>query len=364
MGSALVQTHHYAKAVNYYKETIKTTDDPNLKLQLANLYMQLKQYEKAEQLLAGEIDLEKSKKIDDVESLRYRTKLYMLLSNIYEESGKNATALSVLREGRDNQSRVRKLCTLEQSGISEDVIKTSVEISMKLAELSTATREFEQAINHYKDALFISPDNPSILAALAKLYMQMNYLDLCQQTCSTLLNFDPENEQASVMMADIAFRKIDFDMALFHFTQLLTKQPTNWTALVRLVEIMKRTGNIENVPQYLQQAEQYAQTKKEAGLQYAKGLYEWYSGNLNAALRYFNLARQDLQWGQKAIYNMIEICLNPDDEMLGDNLIDPDDLEYRDSRSMAIKTGMVIFNFILRIIRSVSEIIIYVIKYI
>lgn len=36
---------------------------------------------------------------------------------------------------------------------------------------------------------------------------------------------------------------------------------------------------------------------------------------------------------------MIEICLNPDDEMLNDQIIDPDDSEYRDSRSMAIKTA-------------------------
>lgn len=36
---------------------------------------------------------------------------------------------------------------------------------------------------------------------------------------------------------------------------------------------------------------------------------------------------------------MIEICLNPDDEIMGDQFIDVDDIEYRDSRSMALKTG-------------------------
>lgn len=116
MGSALVETHHFARAVNYYKETIKTTDSPDLKLQLADLYMQLKQYDKAEQLLTKEIDGEKNKKIDDLVSLQYRTKLYMLLSQIYEKGGKMAMALAVLKDGRDNQSRVRKLCSIEQTG--------------------------------------------------------------------------------------------------------------------------------------------------------------------------------------------------------------------------------------------------------
>lgn len=128
-------------------------------------------------------------------------------------------------------------------------------------------------------------------------------------------------------------------MAQFHFIQLLSKQPTNWPALVRLVEIMRRTGNLEDIPQYLKQAEQNSnQSNQEAGVFFAKGLYEWYTGNLNAALRYFNNARQDSQWGRKAIVNMIEICLNPDDEMLGEQFVD-DDMDYRDSRSMALNTG-------------------------
>lgn len=90
-------------------------------------------------------------------------------------------------------------------------------------------------------------------------------MELCQQTCTNLLNLDPENESASIMMADIAFRKVDFDMALFHFTQLLNKQPTNWAALVRLVEIFRRTGNVDGAAPFLEKAEQNC-TKKELGI--------------------------------------------------------------------------------------------------
>lgn len=75
------------------------------------------------------------------------------------------------------------------------------------------------------------------------------------------------------------------------------------------------------------------------GFCYCTALYQWYSGNLNAALRNFNNARLDTEWGKKAICNMIEICLNPEDEMLGDQFFDGDDSEYRDSRTMALKTG-------------------------
>lgn len=44
----------------------------------------------------------------------------------------------------------------------------------------------------------------------------MNYLELCQQTCSALLKADPENEAASVMMADLAFRKVFYRLHIFY----------------------------------------------------------------------------------------------------------------------------------------------------
>lgn len=167
-------------------------------------------------------------------------------------------------------------------------------------------------------------------------------MELCQQTCSTLLTTDPENEAASVMMADIAFRKVDFETASYHFKQLLNKQPTYWTALARLVEVMRRTGGLDQVPQYLKKAEEISDRPAQvAGLAYCNGLYEWYTGNPNAALRHFNNARHDQEWGQQSIYNMIEICLNPEDEMLGDAFDNIEDLEYRDSRTMALRTGII-----------------------
>lgn len=36
----------------------------------------------------------------------------------------------------------------------------------------------------------------------------MNNPEKCEQTCSILLNADPNNESAAVMMADLAFRKV------------------------------------------------------------------------------------------------------------------------------------------------------------
>ncbi len=38
---------------------------------------------------------------------------------------------------------------------------------------------------------------------------------------------------------------------------------------------------------------------------------------MNEALHCFNQARKDSEWGERALFSMVEICLNPENEMLG-----------------------------------------------
>lgn len=82
MGKALVQTHYFNRAVEYYKKSIKEISDPELKLQLAELYLNLREYEKGELLLLDELDEEHRKSIaDDINDLLYRYALALVISN-------------------------------------------------------------------------------------------------------------------------------------------------------------------------------------------------------------------------------------------------------------------------------------------
>lgn len=81
------------------------------------------------------------------------------------------------------------------------------------------------------------------------------------------------------------------------------------------------------------------------GLNYCKGLYEWYNGNPNGALRFFNNARQDVEWGKQSIFNMIDICLNPEGDLPNELASEhADDTEHMDSRAMALKTAHRLLN--------------------
>lgn len=98
---------------------------------------------------------------------------------------------------------------------------------------------------------------------------------------------------------------------------------------------------MDNLEEWLHRAEQeMSNANLTAGYYYCAGLLDWRMGRLNSALRQFNFARRDPEWGQQAIYNMIEICLDPDDDSsLSNEVFNDDDVEYQDSRTMALKTA-------------------------
>ncbi|XP_053697755.1 tetratricopeptide repeat protein 21B-like [Sabethes cyaneus] len=340
LGRAYVKTHQYKKAISYYQEAIRTPENFLLKLDLAELFLKLKQYSNAEQTLVDEMELSKSEN-EDIMRLQLKTKQLLLLAKIREKAGYLSSSLNTLKEARDNQYKILKRLFVDQN-IQQEQNKILAKTCILMAEQSIALRDNEQAIHHYNEALKIIPGDVNVLVALARAYMQLNNMDQCQLICAEILQKELNNEAASVMMADLCFRRMDFENAAYHFSQLLVSQPTYWTALTRLIEVMRRSGTLNDVEPFFRRAEDLCnRPDTEAGLNYAKGLNDWYNGNPNSALRFFNNCRRDAEWGQQAIYNMIEICLNPDGDLPNEGVVDigADDLEIKDSRAMALKTA-------------------------
>lgn len=81
-------------------------------------------------------------------------------------------------------------------------------ICVLLAEHSILLRDNHQAILHFKEALKHLPDDIKIMTSVARLHMQVNNLVECQTICSKILKFEPNNEAASVMMADLSFQGV------------------------------------------------------------------------------------------------------------------------------------------------------------
>lgn len=115
LGRAYVKTHQYMKAINYYTDAINSPENYSLKLDLAELYLKLKQFKNAEETLMEQIEAEKME-TEDLTLLQSRTKELLLLARVREKSGNIAASLETLKEARDNQYRIKKRINLDQTG--------------------------------------------------------------------------------------------------------------------------------------------------------------------------------------------------------------------------------------------------------
>lgn len=95
----------------------------------------------------------------------------------------------------------------------------------------------------FTEALSHDETHEPSLVAMAQLALQQiqqkpkgdfvdKYLDECEQYCIGLLRLNPTHEKATMMLADIMFRKNKFTQAIEYYEQLLEKKPCNYAALV------------------------------------------------------------------------------------------------------------------------------------
>uniref|UniRef100_A0A671SJH7 Tetratricopeptide repeat protein 21B-like n=1 Tax=Sinocyclocheilus anshuiensis TaxID=1608454 RepID=A0A671SJH7_9TELE len=336
IGKALVKTHNYVKAINYYEAALKSGQQNFLRYDLADLLMKLRQYERFEKVLQEALTHDP---VNELPLLTEDCRYLVLLAKVQSKVNKNDEALMSLQ-------RVLKRVQLEQPDSVSVQKQLTAEICSEIAKHCSSQRGYERAVKFYKEALVYCESDSKVMLELAQLYLTLDDVEACQQQCSAILKNDPVNESATLMMADLMFRKQDYEQAVFHFQQLLERKPDNYPTLSRLIDLLRRAGKLEEVPRFLEMAEKHSSRAKfEPGYNYCKGQYLWYTGEPNDGLRHFNKARKDNDWGQNAVYNMIEICLNPDNETIGGEVFENLDgdvgnsTEKQESEQLAVRTS-------------------------
>ncbi|KAM7105392.1 tetratricopeptide repeat protein 21B [Molossus nigricans] len=343
IGKALVKTHNYSKAITYYEAALKSGQQNYLCYDLAEVLLKLKLYDKAEKVLQHALAHEP---VNELSALMEDGRSQVLLAKVYSKMERPGDAVTSLQQARELQARVLKRVQVEQPDTVPAQKHLAAEICAEIAKHSVAQRDHEKAIQFYREALAHCETDNKIMLELARLYLAHDDPDACLRHCALLLQSDQDNEAATTMMADIMFRKQDYEQAVFHLQQLLERKPDNYMTLSRLIDFLRRCGKLEDVPRFFLMAEKRnSRAKLEPGYQYCKGLYLWYTGEPNDALRHFNKARKDNEWGQNALYNMIEICLNPDNETVGGEVFENLDrdlgnsTEKQESVQLAVRTA-------------------------
>lgn len=341
IGQAYVKTHQYTKAINYYEAAQKISGQDFLCCNLAELFLKLKKFSKAEKVLKQALDHDFVK---DIPSMMNDVKCLLLLAKVYK-SHKKEDVMETLNKAMDLQSRILKRVPLEQPEMIPSQKQLAASICILFGEYYLAEKEYAKAVRSYKDALSYSPTDNKVVLELAHLYLLQGHLDLCEQHCDILLQTEKNHEMASVMMADLMFRKQKYEAAINLYHQVLEKAPDNFPVLNKLIDLLRRSGKLEDAPAFFELAKKMSsRVPLEPGFNYCRGIYCWHIGQPNEALKFLNKARKDNTWGQSATYCMVQICLNPDNEIVGgeafESLVpESNSLERKESERHGVRTA-------------------------
>lgn len=330
IGRVLISKHDYLKAVDYYETALKLAPG-NLVLRkdLAELYAKLRHYDQALRVV-------QQAPPNDSEVLGHLLQvvdLQLVLPMIHRGLGSDELAVQALLKAYAIQKVVLDRQKDEQPDVLNKqraaIANTCFQIAAIYAS-SPGHSERENVLKYCTLALRSDETHEPSLLFLARAYQQSGDLDQCQVRCSTLLRLNPAHEEAALMLADLLLQKEDNESAIYHFQQLLDSRPDNFAALSRFLVMLRRAGKLHSSPtdkgngsmaeRYLRLAERSANVRvaHAPGLHFCKGLFARFRNNVVEAIDEFNLARRDPEWGERALINMIEIYLNPDNENLWD----------------------------------------------
>ncbi|CAI5445648.1 unnamed protein product [Caenorhabditis angaria] len=337
IGEAYVMAHLYAKAVNFYESAMNIYKDKNMRLKLADLLLRLRNFEKCERVLRQPLEKDSNATLD-LEETQTQVQFLTQLAQLYQQKEQWDEAFDCFTKAKNLLLRLQSKTDAQLTNL---VKREAGKIHYLTADLAMRRRDTQKAINEYKDAISLNDQDIRSFLALAQIYKQQNKLQLCTQMCDTVLQLNRDNDEATLMMGDLLHLKNDAEQSAIHFQYLLGRNPNHYHAMERVIENAWRTGNQTQVDEYFSAAlESNPRATTHAGYNYCKGIHERYCGDWNTALQCFNRAKRDSEWREKAIYNMIDICLNPDNLFIGvEEGVDNDLLDSSSDRAMGTKTA-------------------------
>ncbi|XP_054965652.1 tetratricopeptide repeat protein 21A isoform X5 [Pan paniscus] len=270
IGQAYVKAHQYTEAIEYYEAAQKINGQDFLCCDLGKLLLKLKKVNKAEKVLkqALEHDI-----VQDIPSMMNDVKCLLLLAKVYKSHKKEAV-IETLNKALDLQSRILKRVPLEQPEMIPSQKQLAASICIQFAEHYLAEKEYDKAVRSYKDVFSYLPTDNKVMLELAQLYLLQGHLDLCEQHCAILLQTEQNHETASVLMADLMFRKQKHEAAINLYHQVLEKAPDNFLVLNKLIDLLRRSGKLEDIPAFFELAKKVSsRVPLEPGFNYCRGIY-------------------------------------------------------------------------------------------
>lgn len=336
IGQAKIQTHDYEDAIDYILAALnRHPQEQGLRSDLAKLYVRLQRWEDAirqwEEALEAVLD-------DSPKSIRHKADTLIELAKVHCQYADSLAAQNgisggavprcpeCLKQARDMLAHLMHQLRHDDDDALRNLRQQSAEVNFMLGEYyETRERHLENAAGFYGETLRNNDTHEKSILALARIFLHKGELDNCEKQLQTLLRVDPANEEASMLMAELMMMLAsqggrsdggaqEYKDAIFHYQTLLDKKPCNYTALAKLIFLLRRAGKLKDAPRSIGAAEKACARSpdQEAGLRFCRGTYYRWISKPQDALVELNYARRDPDYRAEALQHMIEIYLMPD----------------------------------------------------
>jgi tetratricopeptide repeat protein 21B len=347
IGRALVATHEYHRAIDFYEHAILDAKSQNITMgsigppgssgatvsgisseavtlshDLAKLFMKLDRGEAGIRVLSKVIH----ETHRDVTDMRQDVATLLLLAEVQGAvDHAKSDSLSSLRKAYDLQkdilSQIRAGIVLSSAGATAERERIILSDICERNATAQATlqkgddRDRSPGEDMYREAIQHNPHNTKAMLGLAQILRDRGDIEGCQAQANKVILADPSNEEGTIMLSEAIFAGSNPDSATAPLENLLKEHPNNYSALERLISLLRRAGKLDQVPALLAAAEAAdRRSLAHAGYRYCSALYHRYTNDISKAILEFNLSRKDDTWGPHALAHMIELYLNPDQD--------------------------------------------------
>jgi tetratricopeptide (TPR) repeat protein len=346
LGRALVKTHDYKKGIAYYLESLK---DFQTKVNNTNI---LTYYEIAQDFINIMFKLAST---DVNKNLNLKLHLETFIERLTEDIKKNDDyqLKKKLSYFKFMLSKALKNIFMENKSIQsgdiykclEETLKLTKEVISKLRELKneSAIKEEKEFLSDicleigkyydnidpqvdfaeraYLESINNSPSNESALYLLANVYVKKNNFPEAHKFADMLLRLNENNEEAIKLLITIINSKKSNEFTIGYLENILEKKPLSFKLIEIYIDIVRRVGKLNKAKDMINKCDKKLKYTYSPGLNFCKGIYYRYIGEINKALQEFSKSKTDEYYGTKCIEQMLEIYINPDNNIL---LIDLD----------------------------------------
>lgn len=197
---------------------------------------------------------------------------------------------------------------------------------MKLGDiLESKSRDFDSACRYYLEAVNLVKENSKATIALSKAHAKKGDFASAHTYLNGLLESPEKNvvEESTMILADIMCQQNSFLAASFHFRNIVESNPANYEALSRLLDVLKRLDKLDAAQEIFNLIEKKRpRCKIENGFIFCRGLYFRFCNKVHESMKQFVVCRKDSIWGERASQYLIELFLNPEDQIVGGEALD------------------------------------------